>query len=113
MQSRNRLFDDLARVASGAAGALAGVRIEMEDAFRQKLERYLAEVDMVPRAAPYRLRPNSAPISGGKRLPFQYAHRLAHRQRQKRHGPDRRIGGYATASQISQRPSSTPDTSHI
>ena len=49
MQSHNRLFDDLARVASGAAGALAGVRTEMEDAFRQKLERYLAEADMVPR----------------------------------------------------------------
>jgi BMFP domain-containing protein YqiC len=49
MQSQNRLFDDLARVASGAAGALAGVRTEMEDAFRQKLERYLAEADMVPR----------------------------------------------------------------
>ena len=49
MQSHNRLFDDLARVASGAAGALAGVRPEMEDAFRQKLERYLAEVDLVPR----------------------------------------------------------------
>ena len=26
MQSQNRLFDDLARVASGAVGALAGVR---------------------------------------------------------------------------------------
>lgn len=49
MQSPNRLIDDLARVASGAAGALAGVRTEMEDAFRQKLERYLAEADMVPR----------------------------------------------------------------
>ena len=49
MQSQNRLFDDLARVASGAAGVLAGVRTEMEDAFRQKLERYLAEADMVPR----------------------------------------------------------------
>ena len=49
MQSQNRLFDDLARVASGAAGALAGVRSEVEEAFRQKLERYLAEADMVPR----------------------------------------------------------------
>ena len=49
MQSQNRLFNDLARVASGAAGALAGVRTEMEEAFRQKLERYLAEADMVPR----------------------------------------------------------------
>lgn len=49
MQSQNRLFDDLARVASGAVGAVAGVRSELEEAFRQKLERYLAEADMVPR----------------------------------------------------------------
>ena len=47
MQSQNRLFDDLARVASGAAGALTGVRREMEELFRQRLERYLAEADMV------------------------------------------------------------------
>ncbi len=49
MQSQNRLFDDLARVASGAAGAFAGLRSEMEELFRQRLERYLAEADMVPR----------------------------------------------------------------
>ena len=49
MQSQNRLFDDLARVASGAAGALSGLRGEMEELFRQRLERYLAEADMVPR----------------------------------------------------------------
>jgi BMFP domain-containing protein YqiC len=49
MQSQNRLFDDLARVASGAAGALTGVRAELEEIFRQKLERFLAEADMVPR----------------------------------------------------------------
>ena len=49
MQSQNRLFDDLARVASGAVGALVGVRDEMEVLFRQRLERYLAEAEMVPR----------------------------------------------------------------
>ena len=49
MQSENRLIDDLARVASGAAGALAGVRNEIEDVFRQKIERYLAQMDVVPR----------------------------------------------------------------
>lgn len=49
MQSQNRLFDDLARVASGAAGALAGVRTELEELIRQRLERYLADADMVPR----------------------------------------------------------------
>ena len=30
MQSQNRFFDDLARVASGAASALTGVRDELE-----------------------------------------------------------------------------------
>jgi regulator of replication initiation timing len=30
MQSQNRFFDDLARVASGAVGALSGVREEFE-----------------------------------------------------------------------------------
>lgn len=49
MQSQNRLFDDLARVASGAAGALSGVRTEIEEMIRQRLERYLADADMVPR----------------------------------------------------------------
>ena len=49
MQSQNRLFDDLARVASGAAGALSGLRGELEELFRQRLERYLEEADMVPR----------------------------------------------------------------
>ena len=49
MQSQNHLFDDLARVASGAVGALVGVRGEMEELFRQRLERYLAEAEMVPR----------------------------------------------------------------
>ena len=49
MQSQNRLFDDLARVASGAAGALTGVRREIEELARQRLERYLAEADIVTR----------------------------------------------------------------
>ena len=49
MQSENRLLDDLARVASGAAGALSGVRAEIEQIVRQKLERILADADMVPR----------------------------------------------------------------
>ena len=49
MQSENKLFDDLARVASGAAGALVGARAELEEVFRQRIERFLAEADMVPR----------------------------------------------------------------
>ena len=49
MQSQSHLINDLVRVASGAAGALVGVRKEIEEIFRQKLERYFSELDMVPR----------------------------------------------------------------
>lgn len=49
MQTDNRLLDDLARVASGAAGALSGVRGEVEARLRPQFERILAEMDVVPR----------------------------------------------------------------
>ena len=49
MQRDKKLFDDIARVASGAAGALTGARLELEEVFRQRIERFLTEVDMVPR----------------------------------------------------------------
>ena len=49
MQSQNRFFDDLARVASGAAGALSGVRTEIEARARDQLERVLAGMDLVSR----------------------------------------------------------------
>jgi BMFP domain-containing protein YqiC len=45
----NRLFDDMAKVASGAMGAFAGVRQEMEVLFRQQVERLVASMDLVPR----------------------------------------------------------------
>ena len=49
MQSQNRFFDDIARVAAGAAGALSGVRGEVEARFRDQLERVLAGMDLVSR----------------------------------------------------------------
>src|ERR1700730_2070647 len=49
MQSQNRFFDDIARVASGAAGALSGVRGEIEARLRDQLERVLAGVGLVSR----------------------------------------------------------------
>jgi BMFP domain-containing protein YqiC len=49
MQIENRLLDDIARVASGAFGALAGVRNEIEDLIKQRLDRLLADMDLVPR----------------------------------------------------------------
>lgn len=49
MQTQNRLFDDLARVAGGALGALTGLRDEIELLVRQRMERVLADMDLVPR----------------------------------------------------------------
>ena len=49
MQSQNRFFDDLARVAAGAMGTLSGVRSEVETRLREQLERVLAGMDLVSR----------------------------------------------------------------
>ena len=49
MQTSNRLLDDLARVATGAAGALSGVRQEIEQIVRTRMERFLADLDLVTR----------------------------------------------------------------
>ena len=49
MQSQNRFFDDLARVAAGAMGTLAGVKSEVEVRLREQLERVLAGMDLVSR----------------------------------------------------------------
>ncbi|MDO8607073.1 MAG: accessory factor UbiK family protein [Phaeospirillum sp.] len=49
MQSQNPFFDDLARVASGAMGALSGLRAEMEAMIRQQMERFTSSLDLVPR----------------------------------------------------------------
>jgi BMFP domain-containing protein YqiC len=49
MQSQNRFFDDMARVAAGAMGALSGVRGEIEARFRDQLERILSGMDLVSR----------------------------------------------------------------
>ncbi|ARJ64728.1 hypothetical protein WV31_03095 [Magnetospirillum sp. ME-1] len=49
MQSQKPFFDDIARVASGALGALSGLRAEMEAMMRQQFERFTSSLDMVPR----------------------------------------------------------------
>lgn len=49
MQSQNRFFDDLARVAAGAMGTLSGVKSEVESRLREQLERVLAGMDLVSR----------------------------------------------------------------
>ena len=49
MQTNNRLFEDLARVASGAVSTLVGIKDELEAMMRQQIERFLTDADMVPR----------------------------------------------------------------
>lgn len=49
MQTTGRLFDDIARVATGAAGALTGVREEAETLVKNRLERLISEMDLVTR----------------------------------------------------------------
>ncbi len=49
MQFDNRILDDIARAASGALGALGGVRAEFESQFRAGMERLLKSADMVTR----------------------------------------------------------------
>jgi len=49
MQTDNRFLDDLARAASGALGALAGVRAEIEGQLRGQIDRWLKAQDLVTR----------------------------------------------------------------
>jgi BMFP domain-containing protein YqiC len=49
MQTDNRFFDDIARAANGALGALSGVRNEIETQLRGFMERWLKTQDLVTR----------------------------------------------------------------
>src|ERR1700761_7454927 len=49
MLGDKRLFDDVARVASGAAGAFGGIRSRMEGELRDHVERLLARMKLVTR----------------------------------------------------------------
>jgi hypothetical protein len=49
MQMENRLFDDLARVASGAINTLSGIKDEIETRIRERLERWANDMDLVTR----------------------------------------------------------------
>ena len=49
MQTENRLFEDLARVASGALSTLGGLREEVEARVKERIERLAGELDLVTR----------------------------------------------------------------
>lgn len=48
-QTSNRLFDELAKVMTDAAGAAQGVRREVEALVRGQADRVMAEMDVVRR----------------------------------------------------------------
>jgi BMFP domain-containing protein YqiC len=49
MQTRNPLFDDLARLATGAAGVAQGMGEEARAFWRSQMERMIADMDLVRR----------------------------------------------------------------
>lgn len=49
MQTQNRFLDDLARVATGALGAVSGMRGEVETRLREQFERILGRMHLVRR----------------------------------------------------------------
>ena len=49
MQTDNPFLNDLSKLASGAAGALQGVKQEVEAMVRQRMERILSDLDLVQR----------------------------------------------------------------
>ncbi len=49
MQGDNRLFDDLARMASGAVSALNGVREDAEARIREEFRKRITDWDFVTR----------------------------------------------------------------
>jgi BMFP domain-containing protein YqiC len=46
MQTTSRLFDDLAKVASGAVNTFGAMKEEVETRVKERVERLLAEMDL-------------------------------------------------------------------
>lgn len=49
MQTSNRVLDDVARLAGGAASALAGLKQEIDALVRQRVERLAGDLELVSR----------------------------------------------------------------
>jgi BMFP domain-containing protein YqiC len=49
MQTDNRLFDDLSKLANGAVGTLTGIGKEIEQMVKSRMERFVGDLDMVRR----------------------------------------------------------------
>ena len=49
MQTKNPILDDIAKLASGAAGTLHGMKGEVESALKARIDRMASEMDLVSR----------------------------------------------------------------
>jgi len=49
MQTRNRIFDDLAKVANSAVGTVAGMKEEVEQIIRHRVEHFIGNMNLVTR----------------------------------------------------------------
>lgn len=49
MQTSNKLLNDLAQMAGGAAGVLADMKRELESGMKRQMESWLASMDLVTR----------------------------------------------------------------
>lgn len=49
MQTKNPILDDIAKLASGAAGTLHGMKGEVETALKARIDRMASEMDLVTR----------------------------------------------------------------
>jgi len=49
MQTESRILNDLGKLATGAAGIFQSIREEVETVVRQRLERAIADLDVVTR----------------------------------------------------------------
>jgi BMFP domain-containing protein YqiC len=49
MQTQNRIFDDMAKMAGGALSALTALKDEIEAMIRDRLERTMADANFVRR----------------------------------------------------------------
>ena len=47
MQTKNPILDDIAKLASGAAGTLHGMKGEVETALKARIDRMASEMDLV------------------------------------------------------------------
>ncbi len=49
MQTQNKFLDDIARAATGAMGALGGIKAELDSQVKALVERFLKSQDLVTR----------------------------------------------------------------